>query len=134
MVGTAAAMTASRRRPCRPTAARTAATPMAARVGVPGAAPGVARAAAPTAAPTVRSRPSSRQGLGHDVRGWARMSRWDALLSVQEHDTAVDQLVHRRAHLPARAELDDVMGELTRIDAAAKEVEARRHDLARNQQ
>ena len=62
------------------------------------------------------------------------MSRWDALLSVQEHDTAVDQLVHRRAHLPERAELEQVMAELTRIETAAKEVEARRHDLARNQQ
>lgn len=62
------------------------------------------------------------------------MSRWDALLSVQEHDTAVDQLVHRRAHLPARGELDDVMGQLARLEAAVKEVDARRHDLARNQQ
>jgi len=62
------------------------------------------------------------------------MSRWDALLSVQEHDTAVDQLVHRRAHLPARGELDDVMRQLSGLEAAVKEVEARRHDLARNQQ
>jgi predicted nucleic acid-binding Zn-ribbon protein len=42
--------------------------------------------------------------------------------------------VHRRAHLPERAELDQVMVELTRIETASKEVEARRHDLARNQQ
>jgi predicted nucleic acid-binding Zn-ribbon protein len=62
------------------------------------------------------------------------MSRWDALLSVQEHDTAVDQLVHRRAHLPARGELDDVMRQLSGLEAAVKEVETRRHDLARNQQ
>ena len=34
------------------------------------------------------------------------MSRWDDLLAVQEHDTTIDQLVHRRAHLPSRAELD----------------------------
>lgn len=62
------------------------------------------------------------------------MSRWDALLSLQEHDTAAHQLVHRRAHLPASSELAQVMGDLTRLEATASEVEARRHDLARDQQ
>lgn len=62
------------------------------------------------------------------------MSRWDALLSVQEHDTTAEQLVHRRAHLPSRAELDQVMGDVGRLEATVREVEARRHDLARNQQ
>ncbi|MEQ1787757.1 MAG: hypothetical protein ABL966_11935 [Acidimicrobiales bacterium] len=62
------------------------------------------------------------------------MSRWDALLSVQEHDTSVDQLVHRRAHLPSRGELDDVMAGLKALEATVAEVEARRHDLARDQQ
>jgi predicted nucleic acid-binding Zn-ribbon protein len=62
------------------------------------------------------------------------MSRWDALLSVQEHDTAIDQLVHRRAHLESREQLAVVMGELDQLEAVAAEVEARRHDLARSQQ
>jgi predicted nucleic acid-binding Zn-ribbon protein len=62
------------------------------------------------------------------------MSRWDALLSVQEHDTTADQLVHRRAHLPSRAELDGVMGELRQLEATVAEVEGRRHELARGQQ
>lgn len=62
------------------------------------------------------------------------MSRWDTLLSVQEHDTQVDQLVHRRAHLPSLGELDRVMADLTRLEATAHDVEGRRHELARGQQ
>jgi predicted nucleic acid-binding Zn-ribbon protein len=62
------------------------------------------------------------------------MSRWDALLSVQEHDTTTDQLVHRRAHLPARGDLDEVMSAIGRLEAVVSEVETRRHELARNQQ
>lgn len=62
------------------------------------------------------------------------MSRWDALLAVQEHDTLADQLTHRRRTLPARAELDQAMAELARLEARAAEVEAGRHDLARSQQ
>ena len=66
-----------------------------------------------------RPRPrSARRRRCRDMPGWAGMSRWDALLSVQEHDTAVDQLVHRRAHLPSRAELDAAMGELRTLEAA----------------
>ena len=62
------------------------------------------------------------------------MTRWDDLLAVQEHDTALDQLVHRRDHLPARAELDRVMAEVEAIEASAAEVEGSRHDLGRDQQ
>lgn len=62
------------------------------------------------------------------------MSRWDALLSVQEHDTTADQLVHRRAHLESRGELDEVMGELSRLEATVATVETRRQELARGQQ
>ena len=61
------------------------------------------------------------------------MSRWDALLSVQEHDTNVDQLLHRREHLPCRADLEEVMAEAARLDAALAEVEAGRHELVRSQ-
>jgi predicted nucleic acid-binding Zn-ribbon protein len=62
------------------------------------------------------------------------MSRWDDLLAVQDHDTSIDQLVHRREHLPARTELDGVMQELAALDARSAEVEALRHDLGRDQQ
>ncbi|MFZ6005020.1 MAG: zinc ribbon domain-containing protein [Actinomycetota bacterium] len=62
------------------------------------------------------------------------MSRWDALLAVQDHDTHADQLVHRRATLPARAELEGVMGDLAKLEARQAEVEASRHELARSQQ
>jgi predicted nucleic acid-binding Zn-ribbon protein len=62
------------------------------------------------------------------------MTRWDDLLAVQEHDTAIDQLVHRRAHLPSRTELDAVMAELADVEAKAAEVEEARHGLGREQQ
>lgn len=62
------------------------------------------------------------------------MSRWDTLLSVQEHDTHVDQAVHRRIALPARAELDQVMRRLVAIAKEAADIELRRHDLGRDQQ
>ncbi len=62
------------------------------------------------------------------------MSRWDALLGLQEHDTTIDQLVHRRRTLPARAELDGAMAELTKLEQQATEVDAVRHELLRAQQ
>jgi uncharacterized protein len=62
------------------------------------------------------------------------MSRWDDLLAVQEHDTKIDQLQHRRRALPERAELDAVMTELVAVDAAATEAEARHAELSRSQQ
>jgi predicted nucleic acid-binding Zn-ribbon protein len=62
------------------------------------------------------------------------MSRWDALLAVQEHDTLADQLTHRRRTLPARAELEAVMGQLAELEARAAEVEGSRHELGRAQQ
>jgi predicted nucleic acid-binding Zn-ribbon protein len=62
------------------------------------------------------------------------MSRWDALLAVQEHDTTADQLEHRRRTLPERAELDGAMAELAKLEQRTSEVEANRHELARSQQ
>jgi hypothetical protein len=38
----------------------------------------------------------------------------DALLALQDLDTAIDQRRHRRAHLPERAGLADIDGEMTR--------------------
>lgn len=62
------------------------------------------------------------------------MSRWDALLAVQDHDTHVDQLVHRRATLPARGELDGVMAELARLEQRAAGIDTTRQELAKGQQ
>jgi uncharacterized protein len=62
------------------------------------------------------------------------MTRWDDLLAVQEHDTTIDQLVHRRAHLPSRAELDGVMADLAGLEARVAEVQEVRHGLGRDQQ
>lgn len=62
------------------------------------------------------------------------MSRWDALLVVQEHDTAADQIEHRRATLPARAELDAAMAELAALEAQVAEVEGTKAELGRAQQ
>ncbi len=62
------------------------------------------------------------------------MSRWDALLALQDHDTTLDQLAHRRRNLPARAQLDAAMAEVGRLDAAMTAVEASRHELRRSQQ
>jgi predicted nucleic acid-binding Zn-ribbon protein len=62
------------------------------------------------------------------------MSRWDALLAVQEHDTVTDQLEHRKATLPDRAELERVMTGVADVEARSAEVEGRRHELQRDQQ
>ena len=62
------------------------------------------------------------------------MSRWDALLVVQEHDTAADQLAHRRKALPEHAELDQLMGQLSEVEVEVAEIEGRRHELGRSQQ
>jgi len=62
------------------------------------------------------------------------MSRWDALLKVQEHDTTVDQLNHRKRTLPARAELDQLMARVAGVESKATEVEAQRAELGKAQQ
>ena len=50
----------------------------------------------------------------------------EALLLVQEHDTARDRLRHRRAALPERAQLDAQTALLRTREAEAAEVRARR--------
>lgn len=62
------------------------------------------------------------------------MTRWDDLLAVQEHDTAADQIAHRKTTLPARAELEQVMDRIVEVEKEVVGVEARRHDLVRAQQ
>jgi predicted nucleic acid-binding Zn-ribbon protein len=62
------------------------------------------------------------------------MSRWDALLAVQEHDTTADQIEHRKRTLPARKELETVMAEVGALDGRTAEVEVSKHELERVQQ
>lgn len=50
----------------------------------------------------------------------------EALLLVQEHDTARDRLRHRRTALPERAELEAQSAKLAELEAQAREVRGRR--------
>jgi len=62
------------------------------------------------------------------------MTRWDTLLAVQEHDTHIDQLVHRNQHLPARASLAGLQTQLAGIDGQIATVDGRLSELGRSQQ
>jgi uncharacterized protein len=62
------------------------------------------------------------------------MSRWESLLTVQEHDTRADQLAHRAETLPARAELAAVTERIGALDRDLAAVESRRGELSRSQQ
>jgi predicted nucleic acid-binding Zn-ribbon protein len=62
------------------------------------------------------------------------MSVLEDLLVVQEHDTAVDQLRHKKETLPELARLAEVGQAIAGIDATAADVGARRDEVARRQQ
>jgi len=55
------------------------------------------------------------------------------LLVVQEHDTAADQLRHRRATLPERTTVDEGTAQIARADQEIAEVVDRAHGLRREQ-
>jgi predicted nucleic acid-binding Zn-ribbon protein len=59
------------------------------------------------------------------------VSEWTALLGVQEHDTALDRLRHRRSTLPQRAALGAAEQELAKVDQRWAEVESERSGLER---
>ncbi|MBW3668461.1 MAG: hypothetical protein KY443_04530 [Actinobacteria bacterium] len=61
------------------------------------------------------------------------MGDLDTLLVVQQHDTAIDQLEHRRAHLPERAELSDVEERIAGVERRLADVGARREAIAERQ-
>jgi uncharacterized protein len=56
-----------------------------------------------------------------------------ALLVVQDHDTALDQLRHRRATLPERAALNDIEDRIAKIDVALVPARAARDEAAGRQ-
>jgi uncharacterized protein len=57
-------------------------------------------------------------------------SSLERLLAIQEQDTAVDQLVHRRDHLPERAALVEHEGQVSAVEAEQSSREERREELA----
>jgi predicted nucleic acid-binding Zn-ribbon protein len=57
----------------------------------------------------------------------------EELLTVQALDTKADQLRHRRATLPERAELAAVQSQLQALERRAAEVQGERDGLARNE-
>lgn len=61
------------------------------------------------------------------------MAELDALLALQELDTAADQLRHRRAALPERLALTELDAAIDRLDAEAAAVHAERDPLAAEQ-
>lgn len=61
------------------------------------------------------------------------MTTFDALLEVQEHDTAIDRLHHRRAHLPEREELTGVERRIAGVSGQRAEVQARRDQVLERQ-
>lgn len=61
------------------------------------------------------------------------MSELERLLDVQEHDTKLDQLRHRRENLPAREELAEVGRSLEDNDRCRAQRLAERDELARQQ-
>ncbi|HVF74061.1 MAG TPA: C4-type zinc ribbon domain-containing protein [Acidimicrobiales bacterium] len=61
------------------------------------------------------------------------MGALETLLAVQEHDTVIDQLVHRRAHMAERAELATVEGQIAAVEQRRAAAQARRDDVAARQ-
>ncbi|HEV3227633.1 MAG TPA: C4-type zinc ribbon domain-containing protein [Acidimicrobiales bacterium] len=61
------------------------------------------------------------------------MSALDDLLAVQALDLSADQLSHRRANLPERAELNSCQADLLALETRSAGVEALRNEVARNE-
>lgn len=61
------------------------------------------------------------------------MSRLDPLLVVQDLDTRLDQLEHRRTHLPEDEQLAEIDGSISAVAGRRAEIEVDHHALAREQ-
>jgi predicted nucleic acid-binding Zn-ribbon protein len=61
------------------------------------------------------------------------MSAFDALLHLQEHDTTIEQLEHRRATLPERERLAENERALETLAADEERTEVERDEVARDQ-
>src|SRR3954452_3331084 len=80
-----------------------------------------------------------REGIGPRSRcapGTARnraMGVFDQLLDLQDHDTTIDQLRHRRATLPERDRLVAARTKLAGIEADLASTQQQRDEVARAQ-
>jgi uncharacterized protein len=63
----------------------------------------------------------------------ATSERFERLLTVQDHDTAIDQLVHRKANLPQRSELSGVEADLAQLRSRRDAVGSDRDVLGERQ-
>lgn len=61
------------------------------------------------------------------------MTTYERLLAVQGHDTALDQLRHRRDALPGRAAVAEATEAVAGLDRRLAGVDERRHELGRQQ-
>jgi len=57
----------------------------------------------------------------------------EALIAVQAHDTTIDQLRHKSAALPARAEVAAIEAQLVELEGKATDVGAQLHAIDRRQ-
>ena len=64
-----------------------------------------------------------------DAAGPGGAGPFDALLEVQDHDTAMDRLRHRRAHLPEREELAAAERQAAELQARVAELRVRRDEV-----
>jgi predicted nucleic acid-binding Zn-ribbon protein len=69
--------------------------------------------------------------VGHD--GAVTAPAFEALIALQEIDTTLDQMRHRRQHLPARAELTEVARQRTELEVRRRRAEGPRDELAGRQ-
>ena len=60
------------------------------------------------------------------------LSLLELLLAVQDQDTASDQLLHRRAHLPERQSVDEHAAAVVAVEAERATRAVRREELGRN--
>jgi predicted nucleic acid-binding Zn-ribbon protein len=58
----------------------------------------------------------------------------ETLLEVQEHDTALDQLKHRRETLPERTQLADIQARMAELDRQIAELATARDEVAVRQE
>ena len=61
------------------------------------------------------------------------MSVLEQLLSIQEHDTSLEQLRHRREHLPEQAELTEIAERESSVSTRRSEIDVRHAELTRDQ-
>jgi len=57
----------------------------------------------------------------------------ERLIEIQDHDTSIDQLQHRREFLPERVELRTIESRLSVLDNRTKEIGTQRDELGSRQ-